>query len=128
MADPADPLSPEVVAFVRTHVDSLLQLEALLLVFESGREARSAESLSAQMYAPAGVVSQWLDRFVQTELLERIEGGYRTRDTPAVQELLDAVADAYVRRRISLQRLVFARPSSPAASFAEAFRFRKDKN
>ena len=130
MPDPSDPLSPRVVDFVHEHITSLLQLEALLLVFEAGGAGVSAERLSAQMYAPVAVLTQWLDGFVGAGLLDRGEDGYRLPESPEVFQLLSEVAECYVRRRISLSRVIFGagRPERPdqRTRLSDAFRLRKD--
>ena len=129
MTDSAAPLPPRVVAFVHSQITSLLQLEALLLVFESGQRSRSAAHLAGEMYVPASALEAWLDGFVAGGFLERAEdGGFRLPDDEEVYELLSEVADAYVRRRISLGRLIFSRPETDSrTSFSDAFRLRKDR-
>lgn len=131
MSDAPDPLSPRVVAFIREHVTSLLQLEALLLVFEAGGASLSAERLSAQMYAPVAVLAQWLDEYAAVGLLDRGEEGYRLADSPEVFQLLSEVADCYLRRRISLSRVIFGagreeRPDQ-RTRLSDAFRLRKER-
>lgn len=115
-----------VVNFVQLHVTSLLQLDALLLVFESGRQPRTADDLAAQMYVPVGAVEDWLEEFAEAGFCAKTDSGYQLPDSAEVYELLAAVADCYLRRRISLGQLIFSQPSTPATSFADAFRFRKD--
>jgi hypothetical protein len=120
-------LPARVVAFVRQHVSSLLQLEALLLVFEGGQRTRSAADVSAEMYLPAGVVEAWLVEYTEAGFCEHTPNGYRLRDDPEVYDLLAEVADTYIRRKVSIGRLVFGPPTEdPKISLAEAFRLRKD--
>jgi hypothetical protein len=128
MTEPTDPLSPRVVSFVRGHITSLLQLEALLLVFEAGQRSLSAQQLSKQMYVPESVLSQWLEGFTTAGLCEASDEGYRLPDSPPVYELLSEVADCYLRRRISLGRVVFeSSRAEQRTSLSEAFRLRKDR-
>jgi hypothetical protein len=113
---------------VHKHITSLLQLEALLLVFEGGQRTRQPNELSAEMYVPASVLEQWLDGFTTAGLCVHVEGGYRLPDSPDVYEILSDVADCYLRRRISLSRAVFeATRDHSRTSLSEAFRFRKDR-
>lgn len=128
MTDAVSPLPPSVVEFVRDHITSLLQLEALLLVFETGQRPRPVAQLAAEMYVPVPAVADWLDEFCARGLCERVEDGYRMSGDKRAFELLSAVADCYMRRRISLGRLIFS-PSyeDPRSSFSEAFRIRKDR-
>lgn len=128
MTEPTDPLSPRVVSFVRSHITSLLQLEALLLVFEAGQRSLSALQLSKQMYVPESVLTQWLEGFATVGLCERSDDGFRLPDSPPVYELLAEVADCYLRRRISLSRVVFeSSRAEQRTSLSEAFRLRKER-
>jgi hypothetical protein len=128
VTNPAPPLPPRVVEFIRAHVSSLLQLEALLLIVESGRRSRSAADVSAQMYLPAATVAQWLDGYVDLGFCERDGDAYRVPDDAATYDLLTEVADTYVRRKVSVGRLVFGPPvDDPKIALADAFRFRKDE-
>ena len=127
MTSSVPPLPPRVVAFIREHVSSLLQLESLLLVVESGRQTRTAADVSAQMYLPEATVAQWLDGYVDLGFCERSDDGYRLPDDAATYELLAEVADTYVRRKVSVGRLVFGPPvEDPKIALADAFRLRRD--
>jgi hypothetical protein len=127
MSSPVPPLPTRVVAFIREHVTSLNQLEALLLVFEAGRRARPAADISAEMYLPEPVVAAWLTGFVQTGLCEETPDGFRLPDDAATYDLLAEVADTYVRRKVSVGRLIYAPAADdPKISLADAFRLRRD--
>ncbi|HET7309848.1 MAG TPA: hypothetical protein VFJ17_00820 [Mycobacteriales bacterium] len=129
MTNPGPPLPPRVVAFIRQHVDSLLQLESLLLIVESGRQPRSAADVSAEMYLPESSVAQWLDGYVDLGFCERVDDGYRVPDDAATYELLSEVGDTYVRRKVSVGRLVFGPPvEDPKIALADAFRLRRDRD
>lgn len=128
MSDQVRPLPPRVVEFIARHITSLLQLEALLLVFEGGRRTRTAEQLSAEMYVPAGAMTGWLDGFVEAGFCERADGAYCMPESEQVYELVAEVAECYLRRRISVSRLVFGATARDArAAFSDAFRIQKDR-
>ena len=113
--------------FIQDEIDSLLQLEALLFVYEAGSRTRSAPQLAVEMYVPAPAIAGWLDGFAARGLCEAVDGGYRVSDSEEVYGLLADVADCYLRRRISLTRLIFSpRPKDPRTSFSDAFRIRRD--
>lgn len=127
--DHVSPLPPRVVEFIARYITSLLQLEALLLVFEGGRQTRTAAELAAEMYVPTSALAGWLDEFVALGFCEKQGDEYCLPDSPEVYDLLSEVADAYVRRRISVSRLVFGQSARDARSaFSEAFRIQKDKD
>ena len=128
MSDGPVGLPPEVVGFLDEHIFSLSQLEVLLLVREAAPASRTAAELSAVAHLPERSITPWLEAFVDRGLLATDgRGGFCAADLdPAAREVLDAVADAYVRRRVSVSRHVYASREDPARRFADAFRFRKD--
>ena len=124
-------LPPEVIAFLDEHIFSVTQLEVLLLVREAAPEPRTAAELARLAYLSSSAVSPWLEAFVARGLLERdpSQTGYVAQPLDDHGEaVLQAVADCYVRRRVSLSRHVYAVREDPARRFADAFRFRKDKD
>ena len=127
MTAPA-PLPAGVVAFLDAHIFSVSQLETLLLLHEAAGVTRTAEDLSRETHMPARSIAPWLDAFVERGLLEAVDDGYRfaPRDD-ALRTTVDEVADCYARRRVSLSRHVYASREDPARRFADAFRFRRDK-
>lgn len=121
----SSPLSPRVAAFIRENVQALLQLEALLLVVESRERPRSAEDLSAEMYVPAAALAGWLDEFALRGFCVAQQDGYRAPEDKDRYELLMEVAEAYLRRPVSMGRLIFGSAREDLTSLAEAFRLRK---
>lgn len=127
MSDPSTSIPAHVVTFLRDHISSLLQLEVLLLVAEAD-EPRPAAELAAEMYLPEAVVAEWLDTFTAKGFCRYYEDeGYRGVKILAVAELMQDVADTYVRRKVTVGRLIHgATGPDPKTSLAEAFRLRRD--
>ena len=123
-------LPPDVVTFLDEHIFSVTQLEVLLLVKEMAPQLITVQELSRNAHLPERSIGPWLDAFVERGLLAReASGAYRAADLdPPTQAVVDAVADCYVRRRVSLSRHVYASREDPARRFADAFRFRKEKD
>ena len=128
-ADVPDGLPPEVVAFLDAHIFSVTQLEVLLLAREAVGDGYTASELSRTASVPERSLTPWLDGFVDRGLLTRsADGRYLPVPLdPAPAAVLDAVADCFSRRRVTLSRHVYA-SGDPARRFADAFRFRKDKD
>ena len=126
----ADDLPRVVTDFLDEQIFSVAQLEVLLLVHAAGGAVRSAEQLARESYLPVRSITPWLDALVGRRLLEAVEGGYRL--TPSedddVRHVLDEVAACYAKRRVSVTRHVYASKEDPAQRFADAFRFRKEKD
>jgi hypothetical protein len=125
-ASPA--LPPQVVAFLDEHIFSVTQLEVLLMVRELAPGAITVQQLSRAAHLPERSIRPWLDAFVERGLLAHDDpDGYRSPELdPTRQAVVDAVADCYAKRRVSLSRHVYASREDPARRFADAFRFRKD--
>ena len=128
MSEAGAPLPPHVVTFLRSHVTSLLQLETLLLVFEAGRRPVTADNVAAQMYLGPSVVRQWLEEFTLSGFAQSTADGYVLADSRDVFDLLTDVADAYLRRRIALGRVIFASAShrDSRMKLSDAFLLRKE--
>lgn len=112
----AGTVSPDVTSygsapdFIRDHVSSLLQLEALLLVFGSYEGGRSAGSLAAEMYVPENALHTWLGCFEAIGLCHRRDDTYRVADDPGVRTLLGQVAGCYARQPVTVARIIFGAP------------------
>lgn len=121
------PLPSHVVAFVRDNIRSLLQLESLLLVFEGRERPRTAADLSAEMYVPVEALTSWLDEFAQKGFCTRNGDTYCGPEDPSTYRLLTQVAEAYLRRPVSVGRLVFGASRDDLVELSDAFRLRKDR-
>ena len=121
---------PRVVTeFLDEQIFSVAQLEVLLLVHAAGGAVRSAEELARGSYLPVRSITPWLDALVGRRLLEAVEGGYRfAPSADDVRRVMDEVAACYAKRRVSVTRHVYASKEDPAQRFADAFRFRKEKD
>lgn len=118
-------LPPRVIAFLDAHVFTVGQLEVLLLVHAAAGSPRSIAELARLSYLPVPSITPWLERLAADGVLVAADGGYRTHPDDGV---LDEVAQAYARRRVSVARHLYASKEDPVVRFADAFRFRKDKD
>lgn len=120
--------SPEVQRFVAEHVDSAEQLEILLLLHRDPGKGMTAQEVSQAIYTvPASAIMR-LEALVASGFLSS-SGGADPRYTfaprsDALRQQVDALAEAYRKDRVSVIKLIFARPPDPVQSFADAFRLR----
>ena len=121
------PLSSRVVDFLHGHITSLLQLEALLLVVQSRGTPRTAQEISAEMYVPSEAVGMWLKEFADSGFCAPGERGYSAPESEHTSALLAEVEDAYLRRPVSVGRVIFGSTRDDLASLSEAFRLRKER-
>ena len=126
----SDGLAPEVLEFLDTHVFSVTQLEVFLLAREAVGNGVTAGDLSRTTRVPERSLTPWLDAFVDRGLLVRDAHGLYG-PAPLGGDLLrtvEAVSEAFTRRRVTLSRHVYGSRQDPAQRFADAFRFRRDKD
>jgi hypothetical protein len=125
-------IQPHVRAFIAGHVDSVLQLELLLLLAVPAHAARewSAADLAHELRIDPAWVEGQLKAMGAQGLLDASTGPPPTyRYHPRTAELGQAVSDlaqAYADRRVTVIGLIFAKPTDKLRTFADAFRIRKD--
>ena len=135
MSDPAG-VSQEAIGFLTEHIDSVLELELLLLLRSDPARSWSATELAQHLKIDPAFAAAQLDNFHQRKLLARdasrtAESDAAYRYAPASADLdatVAAVAAAYTSHRVSIIGLIFSKPTSNLKTFADAFRIRKDKD
>jgi hypothetical protein len=125
MAD--DPVPKHLRDFIARYIDSVAQLEALLLLRSNPAERWGIEPVANRLYVAPGEALEILDRLCRDGLLNSDNGVFRY--DCAVQELrqtVDELAETYRRQLIPITKLIHAKPRRIRA-FADAFKFTKDK-
>jgi hypothetical protein len=128
MAD--DLLPDDVKAFLLRYIDSIAQLEALLLLQANADLAWSAETLAKRLYISVEATAEILarlcaDGFLAAQGSEPLLYQYHclSRDQ---SDMVDYVAVIYARYLIPVTHLIHAKPRTRVQAFADAFKFRKD--
>ena len=123
-----DDIPPEVRAFLARHIESVLQLEVLLLLRAHADHVWTADAVSREFRIDPTWTAEQLANLAAHGILGREESaGYRYAPATAEMEgAVSATADAYATHRVTLIGLIFSKPPSPIRSFADAFRLRKD--
>lgn len=132
---PARPLStaslpPQVVAFIRQDIHSVLQLEVLLLLRERGGEwtasAVAQEVRITVQHAELRLQDLRLRGLLATSGPAQT---YVYAPTPeSRRQLVDELAACYATTRYTVINLIFSEPGDSARSLADAFRFRRKKD
>jgi hypothetical protein len=124
-------ISPAIHDFVVEHIDSVLQLEVLLLLYAHRARSYTVNDIVQELRIDANWLAGELSRLCAAGILTCSSNNppmYQYQ--PARKELDDAVtglADTYAQRRVSVVSLIFNKPIDRLKSFADAFRLRKDK-
>ena len=123
-----DPYVPDAVReFVIKRIDSIAQIEALLLIRSNPQAAWSAAQIAARLYVSEAEAADALDRLCAAELLRSLDGKYRLDGIPPQHAaLIDQLLAVYTQHLIPVTDIVHSKPRR-IGSFADAFRFRKDR-
>ena len=124
----------EVTNFLADHIESVLELELLLVLRADAARTWTATDLATQLKIDPVFAAAQLEKFYDRHLLSAEKGTDRPdaayRYAPASAELdaaVAAVAAAYASHRVTIIGLIFSKPTSNLKTFADAFRIRKDK-
>jgi hypothetical protein len=125
MAD--DVIPADVRDFILKHIDSITQLEALLVLRADPDHGWDTERVAQRLYTSERETNAVLARLCADELLSHDEGAYRYDPGPEERRLLvDRLAAEYARHLIPVTHMVHGKERQIRA-FADAFRFRKDR-
>ena len=124
-------IPPRLQGFIADHVDSVMQLEVLLLLAEQPGKVWTSRELAQQLR----IDEAWVDAQVRAMgaggLVAVTEGPPpQFRYEPRAADLGQAVGElarAYADRRVTVIGLIFSKPVDKIRSFADAFRIRKDR-
>ena len=113
--------------FIGRYIDSIGQLEALLLLRAHPQEGWDARRTAARLYASEAEVVEFLARLCADGLLSCNDAIYRFAPaTPELRDMLDRLAAAYARHLIPVTNMIHSKPRR-IREFADAFKFRKDR-
>ena len=126
------PVPESVRDFVLAYIDSVVQLEMLLLLMRGKKRWTATEVARELRIDPEGAAGQ-LAELTQKGLLtptnSSAEMGYQyAPSSRRLRELMDGLERAYEDRRVSIISLIYSKPSDTIRVFADAFRIRKEDN
>lgn len=114
--------------FIVGHIESVAQLEILLLLRAAGDKLWTAEEVSRALVTQSpDTAATWLGDLVQRGLAREEDGSYRYAPPAELERTLDSLAEAYARYRVSVIGLIFAKPSERITLFSDAFKIRRDR-
>jgi predicted ArsR family transcriptional regulator len=122
-----EPIPAELRDFILRHIDSVAQLEALLLLFWEKSTDWSAAKLSKRLYISEGEALAVLGRLTADGFAAEADGRYRFNPEIAEREhMLEQLANAYSTRLIPITNLIHSKPAR-IREFSDAFKLRKDR-
>jgi DNA-binding Lrp family transcriptional regulator len=117
----------EVKALVLEHIDSIEQLEVLLLLFRQPHHDYDSDEVCRELRISSQSCIERLRDLHARGLIERNEAGYRFGADPERNRRVFALSQSYLERRVAMINLIFSKPTEKIRSFANAFRLRKDE-
>jgi len=124
-------ISETVLAFLRAQIDSVEQLEILLLLRREAEREWTPEEVGRTLSTHTDSVAARLVEFASAGVLvaKSANGELYYQYRPRQQEVERAVgelAEAYTKYPVRIISLIFSKPNDKIRTFADAFRFRKD--
>lgn len=121
----------DVAQFIMEKIDSVAQMEALLLVSANPDQRWGAEDLAKRLYMSeeqtAGVLAS-LCAFglLTTDGSDPPSFQYRPSSNE-LRSMVDRLIEIYTKHLLPVSNLIHSKPKTRVQEFAEAFRLRKDK-
>ena len=124
MAD--DGIPAELRDFITNSIDSVGQLEALLLLRGDPDKSWDVSQLAKRLYVNEAEAAAIFAHLVNLGLAITADGAYRYDRQGGQTEVIDRLAGAYARQLIPITNLIHAKPRGIRA-FADAFKIKRDK-
>ena len=128
----AGELPREIQNFINAHIDSVDQVEALIIMRADPSHEWTAEEIAKRLYTSSESTSARLAHLHRKGLLSEIRSDtVRYRYEQRNRRLSDAVeslVETYAKRKVAVINQIFSGPTDDVQSFADAFRFRKEQD
>lgn len=122
----SDELSENVVRFIADYIDSVPQLEALLLMWDTAPRAWSIDELAARIYVSPQTTVEIAGALERRRLITRNDQARYSFDPEADSARVAEVAGTYRRRLAQVAGLIHSKASLGVLEFARAFRIKKE--
>jgi hypothetical protein len=120
----------QVDAFIREYLETVPQLEALLLFWRHHPNTWSCLDLSQHLYVAPEICQRILDHLLHNKLIcnpSPSENLYELQlDEPHRRDLLAALEDTYRHELIRVSKMIHENASPGLRDFARSFRIKKD--
>lgn len=121
------PIPLDLQNFILRHIDSIGQIEALLLLRSHAEEDWDVNSVAKRLYISDRETEEALANLCADGLLTCADGSYRYASmSPDIVSLVDQLAETYQANLIAVTNIVHGKPRRIRA-FANAFKMRRDR-
>ena len=129
-------LPQDVADFIVANIDSVGQLEVLLLLFQNRNKSWGYRSVSAELRTSDMAAHMTLAHLHQRRLVEANGASppeYRFPDgRPDLEAIARALAQAYQDRRVTVISSIYSKPERPTRDpvrlFADSFKLKRNKD
>jgi hypothetical protein len=117
--------------FILSSIDSIAQLEALLLLRAHPQEKWNIAAVARRLYITEQETLPLLSHLCEQGLVapsdpKAIEYAYQPQSDQLTQ-LVDRLAELYAKHLVPVTNLIHSKPRTRIQEFADAFRLRKDE-
>ncbi|NDF12352.1 MAG: hypothetical protein EB060_06030 [Proteobacteria bacterium] len=120
----------DISEFILQHIDSIAELEGLLIFHLDPQKNWTAEALAGELYIDKSQAETLLRRLVERGFITERTTTVTTYQYQHVSENLTStvtrVADIYRQFLVPITHLIHSKPKSKVQQFADAFKIRKD--
>jgi hypothetical protein len=125
---PAAPSPNDVDRFIQDEIDTVPQLEALLLLWKSRPKMWRVDELAAALYVSPEETAHIVEPLIARTLVTVTDAKEYSYRSGARDALVAAVNETYRRELIRISRMIHAKAPSAVREFARAFLFKKDRD
>jgi sugar-specific transcriptional regulator TrmB len=116
----------EVRRFIAAEIESVGQLEVLLLLRGVADKSWTADEVARALVMQTPSVASWLEKLAGRGLVTVAGDTYRfAPPTAEVERTIDRLAESYAKYRVAVIGVIFSKPSEGVTRFSEAFRIRR---
>jgi hypothetical protein len=126
---PKADIPPAVLQFILKRIDTVTELETLLIMCADEARVWSVDDIASRIYVPAPGAAAVLHGISVKGLVSVDESGREYRFSPAndeVRQMVQQTAAAYRKNLIPITTLIHNKASVSVQEFARAFSLKKD--
>jgi hypothetical protein len=123
-----DLISEDLRDFILRHLDSIAQLEALLLLRRNPNETWTAGTAAKRLYVSESEAANVLEHLCSNGLLSVSDDRFRFDcQNDDEREMVERLAESYARHLIPVTNLIHTKPRR-LREFSDAFKIRKERS
>jgi hypothetical protein len=121
----ADPLTPAVRSLIGAAIDSVAQLEILLLMRRDAARPWSPDAIAAELRMDALGMREQLEALRGRGLISAGPEGYVYAQGGELAGAVDELAAVYTQYPVAVITAIYSKPAPDLKNFADAFRLRR---